>query len=470
MKKLALKTLNWLGMDRAVLYTLMARGWGWIAGMTTILAIARFLTREEQGYYYTFVNLLAFQVYFEMGLAYVILQFASHEKSKLKWNPNGLLEGDHAAKARLKTLMHFAVRWYGVMACISMAIVLPAGLLFFKSGGHTATGISWQAPWIWFATVAALNVLLSPLLAMIEGCGLVPEVAGIRLRQSIAGYIMLWIAMFSHMRLFAVPIFNTTMFLFGAGWLVFKYHKLLLNIYRYKNGTETLHWRNEIWPFQWKIALSAASGYFVFQFFTPVLFKFRGPTEAGQMGMSISVTGAILAIGMAWISTKAAPFGTLVAAKDYRKLDKIWFSSLCRSVSVVAAAGLAMWTVVYHLHKIHHHLASRLLDPVPLGMLAAVSVFTQIVFAEAAYLRAHKQEPFLVPSVIGSLLTGASTYFLGKSFGASGMIAGCFALSLLGVPINTWIFLTKRRQWQAEAGYSPSTLQDYGTAAMDTAA
>lgn len=457
-----------MGLDKAVMYTVTARGWGSIAGVLTILAIARFLTREEQGYYYTFANLLAVQVFFEMGLAYVILQFASHERASLQWSADGLLEGDHAAKARLKTLMRFAVRWYAVIAALIMALVLPLGLVFFGTEHHTAASIQWQGPWIWFALVAALTIMLSPLLAMLEGCGLVPEVASIRLGQSLVGYIVLWAAMFLHMRLFAVPIYSTVVFLTGIGWVAIKYRRPLLNIYRYTNGSVHLNWKQEIWPFQWRIALSSISGYFIFQLFTPVLFKFRGAAEAGRMGMSISITSAVFALGMAWVTTKAAPFGMLVATKDYRKLDQMWFKCLWRSVGVVTAGGFALWLMVCYLNGIHHHLAARLLGPLPIGLLTGVSVLNQIVFAEAAYLRAHKQEPFLVISVIGALITGSSTYFLGRLFGANGMIIGYSVLTFLGLPVSTWIFLVKRRQWQAEAGYVPLHPQDCSAQTANT--
>ncbi len=45
-----------------------------------------------------------------------------------------------------------------------------------------------------------------------------------------------------------------------------------------------ISWRREVWPFQWKIAVSWLCDYFIFQLFTPVLFAFRGPVEAGQDG------------------------------------------------------------------------------------------------------------------------------------------------------------------------------------------
>jgi len=68
--------------------------------------------------------------------------------------------------------------------------------------------------------------------------------------------------------------------------------------------------------------------------FNPVLFAFRGPVEAGRMGMSLSLANAIQAIAVSWVGTKSAPFGTLVARKEFDRLDQVFFQALRQSVAV----------------------------------------------------------------------------------------------------------------------------------------
>src|ERR1700735_369594 len=74
---------HWLGLDRAIAFTVMARFWSATAGLMTVLLIARFLTPKEQGYYYTFSSLVALQIVFELGFSFVVLQLASHERAEL---------------------------------------------------------------------------------------------------------------------------------------------------------------------------------------------------------------------------------------------------------------------------------------------------------------------------------------------------------------------------------------------------
>jgi hypothetical protein len=74
----------------------------------------------------------------------------------------------------------------------------------------------------------------------------------------------------------------------------------------------------------------------------------------------------------------------------------------------------------------------------------------QIVFSEALYLRAHKQEKFLMISVLNALFMATSTYFLGKRFGAIGMVSGYLVINtVIGLGLGTYTFLKYRRLWHA---------------------
>jgi len=67
-----------IGLDSAIAYTVLARGWAGVSGLITVALIARRLSPAEQGYYYTFGSLVALQIVFELGFSVVILQLATH--------------------------------------------------------------------------------------------------------------------------------------------------------------------------------------------------------------------------------------------------------------------------------------------------------------------------------------------------------------------------------------------------------
>lgn len=442
------KPLLFLGIDRAIAYTLVGRGWSVIAGPVTLIFIANYLSPEEQGFYYTFGSIISLNIFFELGLSYVVLQFASHEKAKLEWGNTGTLVGDATAKARLSALLRMALLWYGVVALLVVAVILPAGFAFFSRHQSASGGeVGWQLPWVLVVVLAASYLCITPLLAVIEGCGLVAEIAIMRVYQAVASNFLLWLALSQGLKLYALPMVSVAGLSCAVGWLMWWKRSFLLDLLSYKSGPATISWWGEVWPFQWKIALSWLSGYFIFQLFNPVLFAYHGPVVAGQMGMSLSLTTALSTTAMAWVQTKAPAFGSLIAQKEFKRLDQLFARSLWQSFAMIVLAGATLWSLVFYLQSIGHPWGGRLLSPWPLGFLIATAIVNHIVFAEAVYLRAHKQEPFLFMSVLGAFTTGGLVYILGRYFGVAILVAGYFVNTFIGLWVTLWIFSRKRRLW-----------------------
>jgi len=447
LKTIVYSVLQLFGIDRAIAYTLAGRIWSLASGPLTLVLIAKCLRPDEQGFYYTFGSLISLNILFELGLTYVLLQFASHEKAHLEWTPQGVLAGSTLAWSRLAAMLQLAMRWYAVAAALILLFILPAGLVFFsKNSGHNAA-VAWQIPWIWLAVVSALNFLVSPLLAVLEGCGKVAQVAQFRACQNILSSLGLWLTLVCHGALFAGPVLQTLNVVASLFWLITRYGSFFRSLLQADVANVPFHWLTEVWPFQWRIAVSWFCGYFVFQLFNPVLFAQRGPVEAGQMGMSLSLCAAVGGIAMTWMSTKAAPFGVLVAQRDYERLDQLFFKALSQSAIVLGCGGGLLFLVVFLLSQIGHSFAIRFLRPLPFSLLICSTLLNHFVFCQAQYLRTHKQEPFLWVSVVGAFLTAASTYLLAKPYGGPGVAAGCLATSLVGLIVATFIFRSKRRAW-----------------------
>jgi O-antigen/teichoic acid export membrane protein len=92
-----------------------------------------------------------------------------------------------------------------------------------------------------------------------------------------------------------------------------------------------------------------------------------------------------------------------------------------------------------------------MLRPLPFCFLLLAVTCNQFVAAEALYLRAHKQEKFLINSIVGAIFMGASTYFLGRYYGAIGVTAGYLTSAIfIGLGLGTRTFLKYRRLWHAK--------------------
>ncbi len=447
------RTRTWLrtklGIDQPIGFTILARGWASFAGLVTVALIARFLTPAEQGYYYTFGSLVALQIIFELGFSFVILQMASHERAHLEIAPDGTVTGDPVAHARLASVLQKAVRWYSSAAALLAVFLLFAGNYFFSKHEQAGAVVPWHLPWVVAALAAAVTFQVDPILSFMEGCGFVANVARTRLCQAATGSLLAWTALILHQGLFAPALIIAGNAGVAFLWLS-RHRRLLLSLLRYHAGGHRIHWFREVWPFQWRIAISWLCGYFIFQLYNPVLFAFRGAVVAGQMGMSLSLANALQAVAVSWINTKAAPFGALIARREFTRLDAVFFQSLRQATLVCTAGAVVLWCGVLCLNWAHIRFAYRLLDPVSIALLLLTVLVNVVVFGEATYLRAHKQEKLLLNSVLGAVLIALSTWFLGMHFGARGVVAGSLLVGLLvGLPLATYVFVKYRRLWHA---------------------
>lgn len=453
LKRQYYRARTWLrtvvGIDRAIAFTIFARSWASFAGLVTVTLIAHFLSPAEQGYYYTFGSLVALQMVFELGFSFVILQMASHERAHLTINGNDVLEGNPIAFARLASVLRKVVQWYSAAAGLLLVFLLFAGIHFFSAHPQNGVTVHWRIAWYVTALATAITFQIDPVLSFMEGCGFVPEVARVRFAQAITGSTLAWIALILHHGLFAPAAVISSNAIVAFIWLS-RRRRFLLDLLRHDSAAHKISWTEEVWPFQWRIAISWFCGYFVSQLFNPVLFAYHGAVVAGQMGMSLSVANALQAVAYSWINTKAAPFGAMVARKEYSRMDNIFFRTLKQSVAVSLLGTLAIFLGILAINLRHLRFAERLLNPACVAALLAATTINIIIFAQALYLRAHKQEKFLMCSVLGATLVATSTYYLGKTYGATGVVIGNLVIAIFMILPCTYIFLKYRRIWHGE--------------------
>lgn len=441
------RTLAGLGIDRAVGWTVAARVWSILAGPLSVILIASHLSAEEQGFYYTFASIVTFQTVFELGLGMVIVQFASHEKAFLEWTSGGTLTGSDVEKGRLATLFRKSVQWYAVATTLAAIALLVGGTIFFKYEGTIVEG--WASPWIAVALLAGAALFLTPFLSIIEGCGRVAEVARVRTWQVMASNIAAWSVLLLGGKLWASPAILAGSLLVGGVWLLATHRKLFSDLLLHTRGG-SISWRDEVWPFQWRIAVSWISSYFTFHLFIPVLFSSHGPADAGRMGMSLTLASAVFFVATSLLTTKMPLFGELIARRDFAELDARFFPAMWRAFGLMALGAIALLGGTYALRVIGHRWSERLLDPLPFALLLATLLINTLFFAEAVYLRAHKQEPLLGIFVASGIAVAACTLILGRMYGATGMMVGYFVTTLvISLGGGTWVFARKRREWHA---------------------
>lgn len=455
MIKLIKKGSSKIGIDGAIAFTVLSRVIQAAGGVVTLLFVAKCLTKVEQGYYYTFGSILAIQIFFELGLSNIITQFVAHENAHLIWNDRTSFSGSDESSSRLASLLRFTVKWFGVIALLLFFGLLIAGYVFFNKFGKENVDVSWQMPWMILSITTSLSLMVSPLLAFFEGLGRVKEVAKIRLIQQIVQLVLVLLFFSLGFKLFTAPIAAIISFSIVPIWILFGSKIKLLQFIWNKIGEWQVNYRLEIFPFQWKIALSWISGYFIFQLFNPVLFATEGAVVAGQMGMTLTVLNSIFSLAFSWISTKVPVFSGLIAQKDYKQLDDLFKKTLIQSTVLNAIALITFFSLIFILRHFHlkvagKNFADRFLSFLPMFFMMIPILLNHVIVSWATYLRCHKKEPMLIQSVIIGILCSISTITLGKYFGVIGMTLGYMILTITGFIWTYFIFTTKKKEWHNE--------------------
>jgi O-antigen/teichoic acid export membrane protein len=442
------KGLKKLGIDGAIAYTVLSRFIQAGGGVVTLLFVAKCLSKVEQGYYYTFGSILAIQIFFELGLSNIITQFVAHETASITWNDRTSFSGSVESSSRMSSLLHFTLKWFAVIAVLLLIGLVIAGYVFFGKFGKGDNLVNWKIPWVILSITTSLSLMLSPILAFFEGLGRIKEVAKIRLAQQTVQLFFVLLFFSLGFKLFSSPLAAILSFGIVPLWILMSDKKKLLIFIWHKTDVFTVNYKQEIFPFQWKIALSWISGYFIFQLFNPVLFATEGAIVAGQMGMTLAVLSGVLSISMSWVNTKIPLFSSLIAKKDFGNLDLIFNRTLMQACFISALGLTVLVFAVLLMRYFNIALANRFLSPFYLSLLCVSTFVNQIVSGFAIYLRCHKKEPFLLVSIVMGILSAFSTIVLGKYYGIDGIVIGySFLTVFVSLIWGSLIFIKKRKIW-----------------------
>lgn len=445
-----------MGVDKAIAYSSGARVIQGFTGVGSMFFISTFLTGVEQGFYFTFGSILALQVFFELGLTGIMTQYVAHEASHLTLDENNEYQGEERYKSRLASLVHFCVKWYAVLAVLIFIFLNVVGYIYFnKFGENQGESVIWQTPWILISIATAVQLFVSPLTSILTGIGFVKQTSKISFYQQLITPICSWIGLVCGFRLYVTGIASIFNMLI---WFVLLKKQGLLQILKnlWKiHLTERVAYMSEIFPYQWRIALSWVSGYFIFQLFNPVLFATEGAVVAGQMGMTLTALNAIQSFSFSWLNTKVPLYSRLIALKDYIQLDMIFNKTLKQMVSICTFLLVAFFLFIVILRESQLQISStviadRFLDYLPMLLMIIPVFLQQFINSWATYLRCHKKEPFLLNSVVAGVLCMASTLGFGNLLGLYGITIGYCAISVLMFPWGYWLYYSNKKKWHGK--------------------
>jgi hypothetical protein len=160
--------------------------------------------------------------------------------------------------------------------------------------------------------------------------------------------------------------------------------------------------------------------------------------------MSLSITGYLWSLAVAWMSTKAAPFGHMIARGEFQRLDRLFFRTLWQALSLLVVMALCSEVGFLGARKLLPQLSARLVSPVLFSILLLAALATFLIQSLAVYLRAHKSEPFLVQSMVIAVTTLVGALLSVRLWGSPGIAATYVLCAGGGLVSGTIIFQSKR--------------------------
>jgi O-antigen/teichoic acid export membrane protein len=444
------KLLSRAGVDRASAWAVMARSVQVVTGGVTMLLIAFFFSKGSQGYYYTFFSLIALKTFVELGFAIVVTNTASHEWSRLSIDSDGRIQGDPAALSRLVSLGRLVVKWYASAALVFIAVAGAAGFIFFNmphAAEEPEEAIVWQAPFAALVLAIGLQLVTTAMTAFLEGCNQVIAVNRMRFWEAILSAAAAWACILAGGGLWTAAAFAGVNFLCEAYLLLAVFRRFFEPFRRPPDGP-SMHWRTEIWPMQWRLAVSGLVGYFSFWLFNPVIFHYHGEAEAGRMGMTLQIVAGLQGVSLAFIYTKVPRFGILVAQKNYAELDRFWRRAASSAMGLYIACAAFAAGVVAVLPildwPLARHFSGRILPLAETAIFLAGAGLMTFSICILVYLRAHKEEPAMLLSAATGLAVGAAVVVLGSRWGSLGAAWGYMGLLSAGDFVLVWFWLRWR--------------------------
>lgn len=438
-----------LQIDRAVFFSLLTRAWQLLAGPVTLIVISTRFTLEYQGYYNTFISIAGYTRFAMLGLAPVIVQFASHEWAKLSFTQDGTITGDDDAYARLGSLARMIRTWFVSAAIIAFIVLSISGYYFFKNSANAAPIHVWLPPWITMIFLCCINFIAIPYYFLLQGCGEVKSVFTYRFFQGMIAHITIWTAAFAGAKLWTYCFLYAANIACAIVFLCFIHRKLLVAIYRKAVSQAKIKWM-EVLPMQWRVVAISLSSYFMFQLFTQTSMYFSGPDRAAQMGNtwnSILLLGAVMS---AFLAPKMPQMGMYVAKKQYDLLDRLFFRTYAVSTTILITCGIVFWAVIYSIHNFNlpyfNYFSERFLQPLPTALFTIAYIIFVMYNGLGQYLIAHKKLPYFWVIVLATVLTSVSIWYVGPRYGAIGAATALIGAQLIAAPLMVIVWYRTRKK------------------------
>jgi hypothetical protein len=405
--------------DRAVLVTIVARVLGLVTAPVCLLFTIQYLSEAERGYHYTFFSLLGFGALFDGGVSFSAQQYISREAAHLRVSPANLLEGSAEGVARLSGLFRHTCRWYACAALVFGAVILVAGCWFFWC--MAKDDVAWQIPWLLCVATAVISMGVSPLTSLITGIGRIESIAASNAARTVASAVTLCGLLACGAGLYAGPLSGIAGFIVWLVAMLARWFPLVRQAAACEPAAVPVNWGAQVWPMQWRMAVSIACGFFIFRAITPVVFSTCGPIEAGKFGLTQMAIDFAAQVSSSWLAVRTPLMAKLHSLRSTASLDRLFQSTFWISLAGYCGCIAMGMGLLWALRPFHPRLVDAFLGPMPFALLAAWTLSNQLLQLFATYCRTAGNEPFMVISIASAAATLLGALGFGSLAGMPGI-------------------------------------------------
>jgi hypothetical protein len=421
--------------------TLINQIWRVLSGPVILFFIPLFLSPEEQGYWYTFTSLAALAVFADLGFSTIILQFVAHEFAYLHFRDDRTIDGDIHHFLKLASFFRFSILWLSKITFIVFPIIMIGGYLFLSSKQNN---FNWQPEWIIYSFASAIVFFNSVMLCFFEGCNSVSLLQSMRFQIAVGQSGTVLIGLYFHFALYSLAASLAVSGIIGSLLLIYRFSTTIKQLWN-TSVPPYYDWWPEFSALIWRYAISWCSGYFIFQLFTPMAFKFHGAIYAGKIGISIAMWTAGFGIASSWLTAVTPKINMLIAEHQWISLDKLFNSSLMRCMGTMFIGG-SVFLVIDTMLFNRFTFFNRILEPLPQALLFLCWLGQTYVNSVAVYLRAHKKEPLMKMSALAAIYISITTYFCAYYLSPSFLFFGFFSSFFWTIPWVYFILIHQKKE------------------------
>ena len=408
-----------------------------------ILLITKKMSPEEQGYYYTFLSLVALQSFFELGLFTYVLNKSSAFFSDLQEFNIRFLEQSGIVKSNLAMLYRMTRKIYFIITFLFLICIGCFGLVFFADSNILEIN---HTQWVWlgFTILCAIQLFYLGLNGFLEGCGQIERMEKFKLIAFILSSITLIASLGLGLGLVSLCLSFIPRVLKDVYLIHFVFGKEFKLLACTKSST-SFSFMTSVAPMQFRLAISGIFSYLQYNALVPMVFTVLGPAHAGIIGVGLQVTSFLQQILTRWTHIQQPRMAKLVSLKKFSELDALvkGVQALTIKLSVLMILGFILLFTILKAFEV------QILDRVPnfvvfLMLIVAASAYGQASI-RVGYLRAFVEERAYVMSVISSVANAVICYVLLEHIGLYAVsFSYLFAILFVALPWSQ--FLVRRKK------------------------